>query len=102
MPDDPSGLKFDAESPTGLGDQFRERRPLGSGRFEKVQTGDRQTFALKLDDAGRDELRARIKASGAIRLLVVPTEPDVAATYFGAGEKETDRRPRLALGVAAR
>jgi hypothetical protein len=95
--DDPSGLKFDEKSADGLGGQLKDRHPLGAGAFKKVETGHVDTFTLTLDDATRGLLQTRLKDGGEIRLLIVPDDEQVAATYFGAGAEEGTRRPRLTL-----
>jgi hypothetical protein len=47
-------LNFDPKSPDGRGkDAFKAVRPLGSGTFTKVKTGQVDTFALTPDEAGR-------------------------------------------------
>jgi hypothetical protein len=95
------GLKFDEASPGGLGDRFEMRQPIGTGEFKKVKTGHADTFALTLDEAARKLLGRRLDGQGEIHLLIIPDDDGVAATFFGAGEEEAGRRPRLALKVAA-
>lgn len=34
---------------------------------------------------------------GTIRLVIVPADADVAATYFGVGHDKPDQRPKLTV-----
>jgi hypothetical protein len=93
-----AGLKFDPNSPGGIGkDAFKAVHPLGSGTFTKVKTGQADTFALTPDEAGRTYLQGQLKAGGTILIVVVPTDEEVAATYFGAGSEPEGNRPRLVV-----
>lgn len=92
---DAKGLKFDPSGVDGLGGQFASRRPLGAGSFKKAETGKADTFALTLDDEAKAFLKDRAGKGGSVAILVVPDNDTVAATYFGAGADEADRRPRL-------
>jgi hypothetical protein len=98
---DPKDLKFVADKADGLGDQLPKRHPLGAGAFKKVETGHADTFSLALDDASRKALAAAIDAGGKVHLLIVPDDPNVAATYFGAGAEKAKQRPRLAFTFAS-
>ena len=49
-------LKFDAQTPDGVGGQIKPLHPLGSGAFKKVETGKTDSFSLVLDDVARDAL----------------------------------------------
>jgi hypothetical protein len=95
------GLKFDEASASGLGDKFGGRLPIGTDEFKKVETGHADTFRLTLDEAARKLLEGRLGTKGEIHLLIIPDDEGVAATYFGAGEEEVGRRPRLALKLAS-
>jgi hypothetical protein len=91
-------LKFQAGSPGGVArDVFKALHPLGSGTFTKVETGHMDTFDLKPDEGGRRYLQDRIKAGRTIRIVSVPEDEEVAATYCGAGAQPEDRRPRLMI-----
>jgi hypothetical protein len=98
---EPEGLKFDEASPDGVGKRFEGRLPLGTGEFKKVETGHVNTFALTLDDAARKLVGRRLGGGGEIHILIVPNDHAVAATYFGAGEEEAGRRPRLTLKLVS-
>lgn len=98
---DTEGLKFEEARPGGLGDKFGGRHAVGSGEFKKVETGHTDTFTLTLDEAARKLLEGRLGNKGEIHLLIIPDDEDVAATYFGAGEEESGRRPRLTLRTAS-
>jgi hypothetical protein len=100
---DPPGsaaLKFDAGKEDGLGDQLKTRYPLGSGSFSKDATGHVDTLALTLNDEGEAYLRGQLQKGGDIRLIVAPDSDDVAATYFGAGDKTASNRPKLTIDLA--
>ena len=78
------GLKFDPKSPNGLGKgAFKSVHSLGPGTFTQVRIGQADTFNLTPDEAGQRYLRGRLKAGGAIWIVVVPDDQDVAATCFG-------------------
>ena len=80
-----TGLKFDPNSPDGLGKgAFQAVHGLGSGTFTQVRTGQADTFNLTPDEAGQRYLRGRLKAGGAIWIVVVPDDEDVPATDFGS------------------
>lgn len=97
---DPKGLKFDPSGTDGLGGQIAARRPLGSGAFKKAETGRADTFTLTLDDEARHFVRDRAAKGEPIRIVVVPDDEAVAATYFGAGSDDASRRPKLAARPA--
>lgn len=86
-------LKFDADAPDGVGSQIKSLHPLGSGSFKKVETGKTESFSLTMDDTLRD----RLSKGGKLHLVIVPADAAVAATYFGAGEKENS--PKLMLDL---
>jgi hypothetical protein len=90
-------LKFDAATPDGLAQQLLPRHPLGVGKFTKVKTGQADSFKLTLDDAGRAFLKGQLAGGKTIRLLVVPDDETVAATYFGAGNATPANRPKLTI-----
>jgi hypothetical protein len=76
-------LKFEAGSPGGVAkDVFKALHPLGSGTFKKVETGHADTFELKPDEAGKRYLRDRIKAGGAILIVIVPADEEVVTAYL--------------------
>jgi hypothetical protein len=84
-----------------VGDAFKVVRPLGSGTFTKVKTGQADTFDLKPDDGGRTYLRDQLKAGGAIVIVVFKDDEEVAATYFGVGSELEGNRPRLVIETRA-
>ncbi len=90
--------KFDMTDADGLGGLVKEKSPLGSGEFKTRETGHADTFVLTLDEAAAGYLRARAAKGKTIRLVLVPDDEDVAATYFGSGADEASRRPRLKVG----
>jgi hypothetical protein len=96
-----AALKFDQKTPGGLGEAFKAVHPLGSGTFTKVKTGQVDTFALTPDEAGRTYLTGQFKAGGTILIVVVPTDEEVAATFFGRGSEPEGNRPRLVIGSGA-
>jgi hypothetical protein len=96
--DPPSGLRSDATSPNGVGkDAFAALHPLGSGIFTKVETGHADAFDFESNEAEQRYLRDRLKAGGAILIVAVPDNKEVAATYFGA--KAVPEGPRLRLTI---
>ncbi|HEV3163173.1 MAG TPA: hypothetical protein VGZ22_03965 [Isosphaeraceae bacterium] len=90
-------LKFDTSSPDGLGDQLKPRFLLGSSQFVKDETGHADTYLLTIDGDAEAYLRGQCNSGGEIRLIVVPDSDDVAATYFGAGERNAANRPKLTM-----
>ncbi len=88
-------LKFDAKSENGVGDQIKVLNELCSGTFKKVTTGETQSFSLKLDDACKEQ----IAEGGKFCLVIVPADSTVAATYFGANEKDKPNSPKLAMDL---
>jgi hypothetical protein len=80
---------------------FKAVHGLGSGTFIRVRTGQADTFNLMPDEAGQRYLRGQLKAGGAIWIVVVPDDQDVAATYFGAGSEPVGNRSRLVIEVGA-
>jgi hypothetical protein len=86
-----AALKFDSNSDNGIGDQIKVLNELCSDKFKKVKTGKTQSFTLKLDDACKE----RISKGGRLCLVVVPADSKVAATCFGANEKDKGNSPKL-------
>jgi hypothetical protein len=86
-------LKFNAKTPDGVGSQIKSLRFLGSGDFQKIETGKTESFSLVVDDASR----AQIAKGGRLCLVIVPADGAVAATYFGANETDKEKSPRLTL-----
>jgi hypothetical protein len=86
-------LKFDPDTPDGVGSRIKPLHDLGSSAFKKVETGKTESFSLTVDDA----VRERIGKGGKLFLVIVPADGGVAATYFGAGETDQQKRPRLTL-----
>jgi hypothetical protein len=94
---DASPLKFDPASADGLVNQLKPRWSLGSGTFTKDATGHVDTFPLTLDAEAESALREQWNRGGVLRLIVVPDNEDVAATYFGAGNATPSNRPKLTI-----
>src|SRR5947209_4854983 len=90
-----SPLKFDAKTPGGVGPLLKTLLPLGSATFTKRTTGEADTITLTLTQEANVAayLRGQVNRGGTIRLVVVPADDDVAATYFGAGSEPASRRP---------
>ena len=93
--DPAADLKFDAKSDNGVGDQIKVLNELCSGTFKKVKTGETQSFTLTLDDACKE----RIAKGGRLCLVIVPADSTVAATYFGANEKDKGNSPKLTMDL---
>lgn len=93
------GAKFDMTIADGVGALVKEKSLVGSGEFKPGETGHSDTFTLTLDEAATGYLRARSAKGEAIRLVLVPDDEDVAATYFGSGADDSARRPRLKLAA---
>jgi hypothetical protein len=93
--DAPGDLKFDPNAPDGVGSQIKPLHSVGSGNFKKIETGKTDSFSLTVDDS----VRERLAKGGKLCLVVVPADPAVAATYFGANEDAKDKSPRLTLEV---
>jgi hypothetical protein len=98
---DDSPLKFDPTKPGGVGDQIKGLLPLGEAAFKKGTTGQLDTLTLTLTGAAETAVRSQFNAGGTIRLVVVPADDDVAATYFGPKPKDDSQRPRLVIEVGA-
>jgi hypothetical protein len=98
---DDSSLKFDPTKPGGVGDQIKGLLPLGEAAFKKGTTGQLDTLTLTLPGAAETSVRSQLNAGGTIRLVVVPADDDVAATYFGPKPKDDSQRPRLVIEVGA-
>ena len=98
---DTATLKFDPAGAESLGSQLQPRRPLGGASFKADATGHVDTFTLELDDATKAALKHLKEVGGKLRIVVVPADADVAATYFGAGQTTESHRPRLSLEVEA-
>jgi hypothetical protein len=88
-------LKFDANTPDGVGSQIKPLLALGSGDFKKIETGKTESFSLTVDDTTREQ----IAKGGKLCLVIVPAETAVAATYFGASETDKEKSPRLTLDL---
>jgi hypothetical protein len=86
-------LKFDAKVADGVGDQIKPLHPLGSGTFKNDETGKTESFSLTVDDSAR----AQIARGGKLYVVIVPADPAVAATYFGANEAGKEKSPKLTL-----
>jgi len=88
-------LKFDPSASDGVGSQIKPLQALGSGKFKKIETGKTESFSLTVDDT----VRGRIAKGGKLRLVIVPADSTVAATYFGASESAKDKSPKLTLDL---
>jgi hypothetical protein len=88
-------LKFDPSAADGVGDQIKPLCALASANFKKVETGKTETYALTIDDA----VRERIAKGGKLCVVIVPADPSVAATYFGANEEAKDKSPKLTFDL---
>ena len=91
--------KFDMECVDGLGDLVKSKSLLGTGEFKKQETGHADTFTLPLNETARSYLADRAARGETIRVIVVPDDDDVAATYFGSGAEDVAQRPRLKAGT---
>ncbi len=94
-------MKFQLAAPNGLGDQFKSKNPLGAGTFTSEGENKVDAFALTFDDTTREIVVGQIRQAGTVRIIVVPDDPDVAATYFGHLENEAASRPRLKIDSAS-
>jgi len=88
-------LKFDPNSPDGVGTRIKPLHALGSAAFKKVETGKTESIALTVDDS----VRERIAKGGKLYVVIVPADATVAATYFGANENARDKSPKLTLDL---
>jgi hypothetical protein len=88
-------LKFDPNTPDGVGSRIKPLHTLGSGTFKKVETGKTESFSLTVDDT----VRERIVKGGKLFVVIVPADATVAATYFGANENAKEKSPRLTLDL---
>jgi hypothetical protein len=91
--DSKAELKFDVETPGGVGKQIETLYAVGSGEFKNPEQGKTQSISLTLNDAVRD----RIAKGGKLYLVIVPADATVAATFYGADEQATDKSPKLML-----
>lgn len=92
-----SPLKFDVKIGGGVGEQLGKLHELGTATFAKKETGQAETIALKLDDETEALLRGRLNEGKPFRLVLSPTDDDVAATYFGPEAEEAKSRPKLTV-----
>jgi hypothetical protein len=88
-------VKFDINTSDGLGNRIMAFQVMGLANFKKLETGSTDSFSLTVDDIARE----RIAKGGKLCLVIVPANATVAATYFGANESVTDKRPKLALNL---
>ena len=94
-------FKYDLGSPDGVAGQVNKKVAVGTGLFTRKLAGEVDRFPLDLGAEARAVLGAQIKA-GTIRVLIVPDDPKVVATFSGAGPNSPkERRPRLILGPQA-
>ncbi len=94
---DTAPLKFDAASPNTLGTQLQPTHAIGEAAFKAGTTGQVDTVTLDLNGASREAIKKASENAGTIRIVVVPADGDVAATYFGAGNATESNRPKLSL-----
>jgi hypothetical protein len=88
-------LKFESDTPDGVGKQIALLHALGSAEFKSPEKGKTQTFKLDVNEA----VRGRIARGGKLCLVIVPADAKVAATYFGANDEARENSPRLSLDV---
>jgi hypothetical protein len=93
--------KFDPASIDGLGGRFKDRSAVGSSEFKPGKSGQAESITLTLDAVAKADVAKTLKAGGEIRLLIVPDDEAVAATYFGAGAREAGQRPKLTIETAS-
>jgi hypothetical protein len=100
---DSSPLKFDTKAEGGVGSQLDKRLPLEPARFTftKRKNGDADAIVLTPAADTEEFLRRQLNSGGVIRLVVTPSDDDVAATYLGPGAEQTGSRPRLTLDTAS-
>jgi hypothetical protein len=91
--------KFDMGFIDGLGDLVKSKSLLGTGEFKKQETGHVDTFSLALNEATLSYLADRAAKGETIRVIIVPDDEDVAATYFGSGAEDATQKPRLKAGT---
>ncbi|MDR3634419.1 MAG: hypothetical protein P4L84_11490 [Isosphaeraceae bacterium] len=89
----PETLKFKGDD--GLDGQLAPLYPVGESTFEKGETGKQDSIALKLDHEALAAFRSQVAETGVVRLVLVPADAEVAATYFGTGSESPEQRPRL-------
>ena len=94
----PETLKFQGEN--GVERQLAPLYPVGESAFEKGESGKVDVIALKLDDKALSAFRSQTAEGGTVRLVLVPADNDVAATYFGVAAENPEQRPKLALHAA--
>jgi hypothetical protein len=97
---DRSPLKFDTKTPGGVGDQLKTLLPLGAAAFVKRKTGEVDAIILNPEGESETYLRGQLNGGGTLRLVIVPADDDVAATYFGAGCEPVANRPKLGIEAA--
>jgi hypothetical protein len=94
-----SPLKFDPAAPGGVGGQLKTLHPLGGATFKIGKSGQADALVLDLPAESEAYLRGQVNAGGPIRLVLVPADDDVAATYAGPGAQDEGQRPRLRVDV---
>jgi hypothetical protein len=87
-----SSLAFDSTKlPTGIGTQLGTLHPLGTGTFTQVADGTADKFIFtfaSLDAATRNLILTDLANGLDLRVVVGPTDPNVAATYAGFSNNE--------------
>ncbi len=92
-------LKFERANTDGLPSQVGSKAPIGSGDFKKAETARVDVLSLTLDDASRKYVEGRAAKGESIRIIMVPDDESVAATYFGSGADDAARKPKLTAGA---
>jgi len=83
---DPGSSPFRYQSsatPTGLGSQLATTYLLGTGNFTQVADGTADLFSFTPSGAALSYLTTQVNTAGLVRLILVPNDAAVAATYAG-------------------
>ena len=82
-PPDVPAVIFDATDPEGLNGQLAPVHFLGLGMFTQSDNGTQDTFSFVPDCTTAPYVLGILSNGGALRFVITPPDPDVAATYSG-------------------
>lgn len=91
--------KFEADKLGGVPDALKKGPRLAKAGFKQVETGHVDAISLDLDDKAKAFLLAQVAEGKAIRLLLTPVDPEVAACYFGVAAEREASRPKLIIEI---
>jgi hypothetical protein len=94
---DLSSTKFDSATTDGVGTQIKSRRALARSTFKPEKTGHEATIALKFDETTKAYVTKQLEIGGSLRILFVPDDANVAATFAGVEHAVAEYKPVLVI-----